>query len=70
MNYSTVGVIVTVSTGFQMSISKATDFNPASGFIYISFASFVSQFTSAARTFGDVGTTGFAVCAATFDFSY
>ena len=35
-------VVSTVSTGFQLPISKATDFNLASGFVNISFSIFIA----------------------------
>ena len=70
MNYFAVGVIVTVGTGFKMSISKTTDFYLTSRLTYISFPVIVAKLTATATTTRARRTTGFTIGATTTNFSY
>ena len=65
----TTDIILTISTGLEFSISKATYFNLAFSFVNISFSGFVSQLAAAALAFANCCTASLTVGTATADFS-
>jgi hypothetical protein len=70
MDYAAVRVIITIGTGFKVSVSKATDFYLTFRFVNISFPIFVSKFAATTTATRGRRTTGFTVGTATTNFSH
>ena len=70
VDYTTIEVIVTIGTGFKLSIPETAYFNLTFRFINIPFPILISQFTATTNAPGSRCTTSLTISATASDFSY